>query len=280
MRHETRCPTMGGVSAWHYGLIQECRGENCPCKEGHPVHPPVLFAFHPELGEYIPAEARCTARRAGYGPGFLKGQICGEYATYQFGDVWLCEPHWKRARKWALEELGRQVAIDEMLHLGAVYEERERLEREAHKERLRRRREEAALERELKQEQIRAEVVARAESSLIYYLQREDGSIKIGTSRTVADRAATLAREHGTLRLMATHGGGHKEEHALHGQFAVLRLSPRGEWFRPGLELLRHIRKVRQEHEVLEAKKLEIVDLKEIGVLIYRASREEREAAA
>jgi hypothetical protein len=87
-----------------------------------------------------------------------------------------------------------------------------------------------------------AEERGRIRLETVYYVQRPDGLIKIGTSRMVTVRLETLAREHGPLTLMATHGGGHKEETGIHREFKALRVE--GEWFRPELALLMHIKKV------------------------------------
>jgi len=95
-----------------------------------------------------------------------------------------------------------------------------------------------------------AEDAARCQAETVYYVQREDGLIKIGTSRTTASRLAYLAREYGPLSLMAFHGGGRQEEAAAHRAFKALRVE--GEWFRPGLPLLEHIVEIRKTMGNLE----------------------------
>lgn len=76
-------------------------------------------------------------------------------------------------------------------------------------------------------------------ASVVYYLQREDGDIKIGYSANWYSRARALACEHGRLVLLATEPGGFTLEQHRHGNFSALHVT--GEWFRPGPALLRHI---------------------------------------
>jgi hypothetical protein len=75
----------------------------------------------------------------------------------------------------------------------------------------------------------------------VYFIQAGDGGpIKIGISDNVPLRLNTLqTAHHETLRLLSRIPGGESDEAALHEQFAALRI--RGEWFRPGAELLAHI---------------------------------------
>src|SRR5208282_4491661 len=124
----------------------------------------------------------------------------------------------------------------------------EPLRRKIHDERMAMDRERAAQQMELDRRRILAAEAARAEHSLIYYVRRADGAIKVGTSRGLAARMDSLTREHGPLQLMATHGGTYAEENALHHEFRILRIKPREEWFRPGLHLLERIHQVRWNH--------------------------------
>ncbi len=89
-----------------------------------------------------------------------------------------------------------------------------------------------------------AEKAARWANSIVYYVQRPDGMIKIGTSRGAGRRLADVAREHGRLTLMAFHTGARTEEAAMHRRFKALHIGR--EWFRPELPLLEHIFKVRK----------------------------------
>jgi hypothetical protein len=89
-----------------------------------------------------------------------------------------------------------------------------------------------------------AEKAARWSNSIVYYVRRPDGMIKIGTSRAATGRLGAVARGHGPLLLVALHGGARAEEAAVHRAFKALHIG--GEWFRPELPLLEHIAKVRQ----------------------------------
>lgn len=95
-----------------------------------------------------------------------------------------------------------------------------------------------------------AEIAIRREAAAVYYVQRADGMIKVGTSRKAAVRLATIAHEHGQLVLMAIQPGGYEEETAVHRRFRDLRAE--GEWFRPELPLLQHIVRVRKAAGNLE----------------------------
>lgn len=89
-----------------------------------------------------------------------------------------------------------------------------------------------------------AEKAARWANSIVYYVRRPDGMIKIGTSRTAGSRLDSIARRHGRLVLMAFHTGARAEEAAVHRQFKALHIG--AEWHRPELPLLEHIAKVRK----------------------------------
>lgn len=195
----------------------------------------------------------CVARWAQNRSGRMAGQMCGEPAGFKFADVRLCGYHFERAEKWAEATPERKLQA-ELDRAEAIHKANIRRSRAAHREELRREREEAAQKIELDRERIHAMEAARSEFSVVYYVQRvSDDLIKIGTSRNVTNRLITIRREFGELRLLATHGGSHRQESTLHGRFADLRVTPRGEWFRPGLDLLEHIVEIRGEHEVAEA---------------------------
>ena len=248
---------MPPTSGWNGSIKTECSGDDCPCRHGESVHPPLLLAFDPEAGEYTRAEGRCTAQWASSQRSRVAGQICGQEAEHQIGDMWVCEYHYQRAREWFKEV---QPRIDTRLtieRVNAIQAEIQKREREDHKERLRLRREEAALERELAKQRIRAEAEERAGRNVVYYLQREsDGMIKIGYSGNLASRLSNLKGDHGSLSLLATHIGGHPEETALHGQFSAQRITVRGEWFRPELPLMKHIADMRRRHGTPQGEKL------------------------
>lgn len=71
----------------------------------------------------------------------------------------------------------------------------------------------------------------------VYFLQDEDGFVKIGHAQDVKARVAVLqTASRQTLRLLGAMPGGRREEAALHRRFAPTRA--RGEWFAPTPTLL------------------------------------------
>lgn len=68
----------------------------------------------------------------------------------------------------------------------------------------------------------------------IYFLQRADGLIKIGTSTDFRARLAQLTKQHGMLGIVRVINGDQKLERSLHNKFK--RFHAYGEWFRPGRE--------------------------------------------
>jgi hypothetical protein len=84
----------------------------------------------------------------------------------------------------------------------------------------------------------------------------------------------TLKNKYGPLLLIATIGGAHAEETALHRQFRDLRAE--GEWFRPELPLLEHVLAVMKEHPVAPDPGLPpIMDHRVIFRAIRKIRREE-----
>lgn len=67
--------------------------------------------------------------------------------------------------------------------------------------------------------------------TVVYFVQRTDGRIKIGTTWWLASRMRDLTAEHGELQVLATIPGGPPLEGALHRRFRRARVE--GEWFRP-----------------------------------------------
>lgn len=263
---------------WNAGLILHCAGPDCRCKRGGNVHPPVLMVLDPDSGEYVKSECRCTARWAGDGDGFSAGQICGRPVTHNVADLWVCEQHFKRLRWWMHDRDGRTTAaLLNQAH--EVHRLETKLARERHQEALQQQRELARERRDLDRQRILAEEAARAESSVVYYAQRPDGLIKVGTSRSLAQRLLTLKRDHGVLRLLATHGGGHKQEHEVHVEFKALRVE--GEWFRDDRPLIEHIAKVRRSRDAMEGRDLpECVSVRTVNGMLYRARAAARNADA
>jgi hypothetical protein len=238
----TSIPPTAGIG-WNAGLIMECKGTGCPCKRGQNVHPPVLMVFDATAGEYVRSECRCTARWAAAGEGFSAGQICGRRVTHNVADLWVCEQHFKRLRWWMHDRDGRTT--DALRHQAREeYKLEAEFARERDQKAMQHQRELAAQQRELDRQRVLAEEAARAESSVVYYAQRSDGLIKIGTSRNLEGRLVTLKRDHGPLKLLLTHGGGHKQEHEMHVQFKALRVE--GEWFTGDLPLIEHIASMRK----------------------------------
>lgn len=79
----------------------------------------------------------------------------------------------------------------------------------------------------------------------IYFIQGDDGGpIKIGFTCQLAARVTDLQCGYpfGRLRFVGLVLGVAQDERGVHGLFAHLRL--RGEWFRPGADLLEHILKL------------------------------------
>jgi predicted transcriptional regulator len=79
-----------------------------------------------------------------------------------------------------------------------------------------------------------AEIIRTAineRSSLVYFVRRADGAVKIGHSASLRIRLATLKTEYGKLRLEAVLFGGREEESMLHEKHATSRLGST-EWFR------------------------------------------------
>jgi hypothetical protein len=77
----------------------------------------------------------------------------------------------------------------------------------------------------------------------VYYVQRPDGGIKIGTTWNMKSRMQAF-RNVSPVTLLAKHSGGQPAEAALHKRFAEHRRD--GEWFAPSAELLAHIAHVNE----------------------------------
>jgi hypothetical protein len=83
--------------------------------------------------------------------------------------------------------------------------------------------------------------------SVVYYLRRADGAVKIGWSVLLPQRQDQLRRRYGPLTLLAWEPGGRAHEQRRHAEFAASRLE--GEWFRRTRDLSAHIRLVIAELE-------------------------------
>lgn len=77
----------------------------------------------------------------------------------------------------------------------------------------------------------------------VYFFQRVDGPIKIGTTVQLAQRRASLETGTGPLRLVGLEPGGFRREGELHRQFSEARLY--GEWFHPTQELVAYVTTIR-----------------------------------
>ena len=66
-------------------------------------------------------------------------------------------------------------------------------------------------------------------SNYIYFVQRSDGAIKIGTTKNLFVRLGDLRREHGKIDVLGVIKGGRAKEKILHWCLNESRLD--GEWF-------------------------------------------------
>ena len=78
-------------------------------------------------------------------------------------------------------------------------------------------------------------------SSIVYYLERADGRIKIGTTSNYPARRKMLIKEHGPLSLLAWEHGGFDQETRRHREFCWDRVSHPAEWFEPSAMLIEHV---------------------------------------
>ena len=76
---------------------------------------------------------------------------------------------------------------------------------------------------------------------MIYFLKRNDGLIKIGTTKEFHKRYKTLTKEHGDLEILGWKEGARDVEQELHKTFSSIRIID--EWFYAAPELLEYIQK-------------------------------------
>jgi hypothetical protein len=183
----------------------------------------------------------CTARWATGSGAHRAGDLCGDPATERVGDSDLCPYHFDRALSW-------------------FYRRRIELPAEHQREH----------EESLRQAAEASRLAAEARS-IVYYLRRADGLIKIGFSARYPARLNSLRAKHGELRLLLAYAGGRKEEAEAHGRFALARAT--GEWFRPALPLLLEIQRLRRARDRQESRLPAQVPVAEIRALV-RAVRE------
>lgn len=79
--------------------------------------------------------------------------------------------------------------------------------------------------------------------SVVYFFQRGDGLIKIGTTRNLKNRWGAIENGAGPIKLLALISGSYLTESKLHSRFAHARQF--GEWFSPTDEMLDLIEKAR-----------------------------------
>jgi Meiotically up-regulated gene 113 len=219
------------------------------CMLGTP-HRPQLAAYNPCRGEYEEAGLDvCTARWATGNGRHVAGDLCGAPATEHIGDSPVCHHHYERAMDWYHKyraDLPEQVrlTVDEANRAAA---EKARLAAEAR--------------------------------SIVYYLRREDGMIKIGVTGGYGHRLSSLQREHGPLRLLLAYAGTRREEREAHRRFARERIR-RSEWFRPELRLLLEIQRLRNAWGGQPNRLPEQVPIAEIKAIIKAVRDEQRQPAA
>ena len=81
------------------------------------------------------------------------------------------------------------------------------------------------------------------QGQVVYFMQRSDGQIKIGTSRDAALRRSQVSELHGRIKILGAELGGYDRETELHEQFAASRVN-NSEWFQPTDDLLDYIRRL------------------------------------
>lgn len=80
-------------------------------------------------------------------------------------------------------------------------------------------------------------------STVVYFVRRADGAVKIGFCGDIERRLAELGRAHGDLELLATMPGDKRTEGHLHATFAAHALGE--EWFAPAPALLAFVEPLR-----------------------------------
>lgn len=210
--------------------------------------PAAVVIYDKAAGEYaVGAEGICTARWATGNADHEAGDICGAPAGEEIGDSELCHHHYDRAMKWFYDR-----KIDLPL------------------------RHQRQLEESYRHAAERARLAAEARS-IIYFLRRADGMIKIGVTTNYPARRTDLQMEHGRLQLLLAYAGTRKEEREAHDRFALARV--KGEWFRPSLPLLLDVQRLRRACDKRPNRLPEQVPVAEIRALI-KAVREQQKAAA
>lgn len=97
---------------------------------------------------------------------------------------------------------------------------------------------------------------------VVYYLQRTDGAVKIGWTRTLEPRVRTLERAHGPLTLLAWEPGDRPVEQQRHREFHADRIDRRYEWFRLSPDLAWWVTQINAE--LAETTKLWATNLRHV----------------
>jgi T5orf172 domain len=181
--------------------------------------------------------------------------LCGDGAQGFVAGIPLCHRHLERLMRWREERTEDQRAADVA-------------ERHA--------RELALIELEASHRV--AVENRRRRMSVVYYVRRQDGLIKIGTSSRLRARLSALRKEHGELELLLTHAGAHDKEHELHRRFAKLRVE--GEWFRNTKRLALWIQKCRLDPVIASTQAPGTVDMVAIRLLLRDGIRASLAASA
>lgn len=219
------------------------------CRTGIP-HRPLFAVYDPAQGKYTEADLGvCTARWATGNGRHAAGDLCGAPAAERVGDTELCHHHYERAMDWYHKY---RADLPEQNRL--MIEEANR----------------AAAEK--------ARLAAEARS-IVYFLRREDGMIKIGFTGGYKSRLSSLQSEHGKLQLLLAYAGTRREEREAHARFARERIR-RSEWFRPELRLLLEIQRLRNAWDGRPGRLPEQVPIAEIKAIIKAVRDQQREAAA
>ena len=79
---------------------------------------------------------------------------------------------------------------------------------------------------------------------IVYYLERGDGLIKIGTTGNYVQRHGSLRAKFGPLALLAWEPGSYELEKARH-QWFMWERPGKSEWFEPSAVLIRHVETLR-----------------------------------
>ncbi|MFC5744819.1 GIY-YIG nuclease family protein [Actinomadura rugatobispora] len=172
---------------------------------------------------------QCDWFTIGYGG--RRGPRCSRWADAEFARMWVCAQHLK-----AIADAVRSASSGGRGDVPAI--------RAAARAGLREFQEHERSRAEQERQERRWDPDG---PSVVYYLRRGDGLIKIGFSARLHERKLTLQREHGPLELLATHWGDRRTESEIHDRFREVRAT--GEWFRPSPELLRWISRVNRNQQ-------------------------------